>query len=128
MTMAKETKRKSRTAMTPYRGGGPMERRGRKGGKGKRSGGGGKQSTETRLKNAALGGAIVGFLTKPGGVLAPGSSTLANIPGHDKLGGEGVLAIAAQLIGKGKPGMLTSVGTIAAGMAVANFVKTGLGA
>jgi hypothetical protein len=118
--MAKETKTKSRSSAMSLRRGGPMEKR-----RGKSKGGGGRkgQSAETRLKGAAIGGAIVGFLTKPGGVLAPGSSTLANIPGHDTIGGEGVLAIAAQLIGKGKAGMLTTVGTAAATIAVCNMVK-----
>jgi hypothetical protein len=122
--MAKETKRKSRKssrALAPYRGGGPMEVRRRSSKKGSSRPKG--QNAETRLKNAAIGGAVVGFLTKPGGVLAPGSSTLANIPGHETLGGEGVLAIAAQLIGKGKAGMLTNVGTAAATIAVCNMVK-----
>lgn len=126
--MAKATKtkkRKSSSAMQRW-GGGPMEKRrssssSKKGGS--RSSG---ASSETQLKNAAIGGGVVGFLTKPGGVLAPGSSTLANIPGHDTLGGEGVLAIACHLFGKGKSGTITNVRNAAAAIAVANMVKTKL--
>jgi hypothetical protein len=125
--MAKATKtkkRKSSSAMQRW-GGGPMEKRrssSKKGGSRKSSG----ASSETQLKNAAIGGGVVGFLTKPGGVLAPGSSTLANIPGHDTLGGEGVLAIACHLFGKGKSGTITNVRNAAAAIAVANMVKTKL--
>jgi hypothetical protein len=120
--MAKETKTKRRSAaMAPYRGAGPMMKRGKKGGARK---GGSKQSSETQLKNFAIGGAIVGFLTKPGGVLAPDSTTLAKIPGHETLGGEGVLAIATHLFGKGKSGTVTNIRNAAAAIAVANMVKT----
>jgi hypothetical protein len=135
-TMAKETRKTksathSSTGMT-VRGGreittaqarAVLKSKGKGGGK--RSGAT-KASSEKQLMNFAMGGAIVGAATatleKPGGFLAP--DKLKDIPGGETLGSEGIIALAAHFIGKGKAGVLTNVRNAAAAMAVGAMVKT----
>jgi hypothetical protein len=93
-------------------------------GKGGHRKSGGGASSEAQLKAVAMAGAIIGALTSPKGPLSPTSETLAKIPGHDVLGAEGVIAVAAHLYGKGKSGTITNLRNLAAGMAVANMVKS----
>lgn len=95
-------------------------------GKGGGKRGASKASSEKQLMNFAIGAAIVGAaaatLEKPGGIFSP--EKLKDIPGGDTLGAEGVMAVAAHFIGKGKPGTLTNVRNSAVAIAVANMVKT----
>ena len=127
--MAKATKTKKRsTAMAPYNRGGPMQRSGKGKNGGSRKGG---ASSSKQLQNFALGGAIVGFLTKPGdatgkggGPLADNAEMLAKYPSLATLGGAGVIAVIAHFAGKGKSGMLTNVRNAAAAIAVAHMVQT----
>jgi hypothetical protein len=108
-----------------------VPRKGKKRSGGKKSSG---ASSTTQLKNAAMGGAIVGAAEasqgKPGGFLSPdkaaagdGQGTLGALKALGEAAGPAAIALAAHFVGKGKPGLLTNARNAAAAVAVAAMVK-----
>jgi hypothetical protein len=75
---------------------------------------GGSMSSEKVLMGLAIGGFVMGYLDKPGGLGA-------NIPTIPILGKAGTIAVAAHFFGKGRGGMFTDVRNAAAVVAAYEF-------